>query len=147
MRSPSAVRPAAAITVFFATPAIDPAPSIPAPAQTADRRLVAQAQSEDGAISLATLVEEGAGRVSLSVSGLEPGPGRAPELWVVHSDGAPRSLRQIPEGGSFSRDLTRDERALFVPGASLAITYEDGPSISHEAPSSDILVLGSLSEI
>jgi len=138
---------AAAVMLLVGNPAGGPTQPLPAPVEAPERRLVAQAQSEDGAISLTSLVEQRARRISLSIAGLEPGSGRAPELWIVPAGGAPRSLGQVPEGGSFSRDLTDDERHLLVPGSSLAVTYEDRATIPNPAPTGDILVLGSLSEV
>jgi len=137
---------AAAITFFIAAPGSEPETPASAPDEAPENRLVAQVQSEDGTISLTSVVEQRAGRIALNISGLEPGNGRASELWIVPSDGSRRSLGQIPESGSFRRELSEQERPLFVPRASLAVTYEDSETIPHAAPTSDILVIGGLSQ-
>ena len=118
-----------------------------APAPAAGDRLIAQLGSEDGALSLSGLVDAQASRISLAIAGFAPGIGEAPELWVVPAGGAPQSLGRIPESGSFSRTLTQEERGLLVPGASLAVTYEDSGSIPNTAPTTDILLLGGLTEV
>ena len=139
---------AAAITLFFVTP--QSSQTMPGPIETgapAEVRLVAQLQSEDGTISLAGLVERQAGVLSLNIAGLEPGEGAAPELWVVPADGIPRSLGQIPASGTFSRELDAQERDFLVEGSALAVTYEEIGTIPHGAPSTDILVLGGLTQV
>ena len=139
---------AAAITLFFVTP--QSTQSVPGPVETsapAEERLVAQLQSEDGTISLAGLVERRAGLLSLSISGLQPGEGSAAELWVVPADGVPRSLGQIPASGAFSRALDEQERAFLVEGSALAVTYEESGTIPHPQPTTEILVLGGLTQV
>ncbi len=61
--------------------------------------------------------------------------------------GAPQSLGLIPQTGALQRELTKSERAALVDGASLAVTYEDATSAPHDAPSTDILLIGGSSEV
>ena len=139
---------AAAITLFVASPRTV---TVPGPVQTVaatpSEQYVAQLASEDGALTLAGIVDPQAGDLRLNIGGLQPGEGAAPELWVVPAGGAPQSLGRIPESGSFSRTLTQEERGLLVPGASLAVTYEASGSIPNTAPTTDILLLGGLTEV
>lgn len=139
---------AAAITLFLATPTpvSVPEPS-PAPGASVGERLIAQAQSEDGSINLAGIVESGAGRLTLHVAGLNPDPGLAPELWVVPEGGAPHSLGIIPAQGTFARSLSAEDRALIREGSALAITYEDPATAPHAAPGNDILIVGPLAQV
>ena len=141
---------AAAITLFIASPQPRTV-TVPGPTQTVaatpSEQYVAQLASEDGALTLAGIVDPEAGDLRLAIGGLQPGEGAAPELWVVPEGGSPQSLGQIPASGSFSRDLTAQERDLLVPGASLAVTYEDSGSIPNTAPTTDILLIGGLSEV
>ena len=138
---------AAVVTFIVVTPRGAVEQPAPAPTLAPQQRLVAQLQSADGAISLAGLVEPQAGRISLNIAGLQPASDQAPELWVVPSDGVPRSLGRIPQAGSFSRELTEQERSLLLPGSALAVTYEDSASIPHPAPTTEILALSALSEV
>ncbi|GGD64280.1 hypothetical protein GRI62_12090 [Erythrobacter arachoides] len=144
---------AAALTLLFVQPAGQPParPPAPSPVETAapasGDRLVAQAASEDGAMTLAGFVDPGTGQLALAVGGFAPGAGQAAELWVVPADGAPQSLGVIPAQGSFARALTAAERAALVDGASLAVTYENADDAPHAAPTSDVLVVGRLTRV
>jgi len=138
---------AAAITFIVISPQrVEQLPT-EVPIATSETRLIAQLQSEDGSISLAGIVEPQAGTLSLNIAGLAPQSGSAPELWVVPADGVPRSLGEIPDSGTFSRGLSGEERALLVPGSALAVTYEESGTIPNTAPTTDILVVGALSEV
>ena len=139
---------AAALTLLFVQPAGGPpvAPvetATPAPGE----RLVAQLASEDGALSLAGIVDAGTGYLQLQAEGFAPGEGQAAELWVVPEGGAPQSLGLIPTDGNLQRELTAAERTALVEGASLAVTYEDASGAPHPAPTSDILVVGGLTRV
>lgn len=139
---------AAVFTLFLVSPQLTQ--PVPGPAGTqvvSDGRLVAQLQSEDGSITLAGLVEPEAGVLSLNVAGLQPGAGAAPELWAIPADGIPRSLGQIPQSGSFNRELSAEERSIFVEGTALAVTYEESGTIPHPAPTTEILVVGGLTSV
>lgn len=139
---------AAMLTFVIVKPAVTPPV---APVETAapasGERLIAQLQSEDGALQLAGFVDPQAGEIALSLSGFVPAEGQATELWVVPEGGAPQSLGLVPASGSFSRALTEEERAALIAGAALAVTYENADNAPHAAPTSDILVIGGLTEV
>ena len=141
---------AAAITLLVVNPvARQPAP-VPTPQETqlaSATRYVANAQSEDGAIRLAGLVEPDSNLLQVRVEGLAPGEGQAAELWAVPEGGAPRSLGTIPADGIVSLDLAAAQRSALGTGAALAVTYEDPASIPNDAPTSDILIVSPLTEI
>ena len=141
---------AAAITLLVMSPAtMAPSPA-PAPTETqapSTPRYVAQAQSEDGSIQLAGLVDPAGNSLQLRVEGLAPAAGQSAELWAVPEGGAPRSLGAIPADGTVSIDLNAAQRSDLGQGAALAITYEDSATIPHPAPTSDILVVGPLTEV
>lgn len=139
---------AAVLTFVIVGPGRDTATPVPVetPA-TQGPRLVAQAQSEDGALQLATVVDPETGRLSLTTAGFDPGEGRALELWVVPAGGAPQSLGLVPAQGQFARDLTTEERGLLVEGATLAVTYENATGAPHDAPSTDILAASGLATV
>jgi anti-sigma-K factor RskA len=138
---------ATAFTLLVGDPRRGPVESIPAQVESAEARLVAQLQSDDRSISLASMVEQQTGRISINISGLEPGIDRAPELWIVPGDGVPRSMGRIPESGRFSRYLTELERQFLVAGSTLAVTYEDPATIPHTAPTTEIIVSAKLAPI
>ncbi|WP_340588694.1 anti-sigma factor [Erythrobacter alti] len=143
---------AAAVAAVLTLLLVQPAGQAPiAPVETTAPAsgpvLIAQLQSADGALTLAGLVDPNASELSLNIEGFAPGEGQAAELWVVPAGGAPQSLGLIPASGSFERQLTEAEQQALVAGASLAVTYEDASSAPHEAPSTDILVIGGLSSV
>ncbi len=139
---------AAALTVVLVQPAGQaPVTPVETSAPVLGERLVAQLASDDGALTLAGFVDPQGGQIAVNLAGFAPGEGQATELWVVPEGGAPQSLGLIPASGRFSRELTATERASLVEGAALAVTYEDAANAPHEAPTSDILVIGGLTSI
>lgn len=139
---------AALLTFLLLQPAGGPPENpVETSAPLAGERLIAQLQSEDGMLTLAGFVDQQEGQLAVNLAGFDPGEGQATELWVVPEGGAPQSLGLIPSSGNFTRDLTASERASLIEGASLAVTYEDASNAPHEAPTTDILVIGGLTSI
>lgn len=144
----AAAAAAVALTLLVVpTTTTPPVAPVETTAPVSGERLIAQLQSEDGELSLSSLVDPRAGQIAVSLDGFDPAEGQATELWVVPEGGAPQSLGLIPASGTFERELTEAERASLVEGASLAVTYEDASTAPHAAPGSDILVIGGLSRI
>jgi len=139
---------AASLALFLATPKVDsdgpPIAETPEPARSP--QLVAQIADDDAGRSLATIIDEGSGRISLSIDGLEAGEGQTPELWVIPSGGSPVSLGAIPESGAYARELSANERRLLVDGASLAVTFEEDTGTRHAEPTPPILLVGPLDQ-
>lgn len=141
---------AASVTLLLIEPAPSPDPISPPPSVAGagpGERLVAQTQSEEGAIRLASIVDHDAGSLTLNVSGLQPGEGEISELWVVPEGGVPRSLGPIPQDGEFVREFDAEERTLLREGSALAITYEQAVGAPHAAPTSDILIVAPLGRV
>ncbi len=137
---------AAAIALYVTTTGPAPvAPPVEAPA--AQPVLIAQLQGEDGAMRLASVIDPSTGRLSLSIEGLAAEAGRSPELWVVPDGGAPVSLGLIPQTGSAERELSAEQAGLLVPGATLAVTFEDAASAPHAAPTPPIVLAGTLDRV
>ncbi|MEB3415940.1 anti-sigma factor [Alteriqipengyuania sp. WL0013] len=139
---------AAALALFLATPR--PAAVGPAVEPSQNQRgpqLVAQLSDESGALGIASVIDPSAERLALKIRGFEPGPEESPELWVVPAGGAPISLGLIPASDEFERDLSAEERALLVEGATLAVTIEQRDGAPHDAPSTPILVAGPLDQV
>lgn len=144
----AAAAAAAVLTLLLVQPAGQgPITPIETAAPISGPRLIAQLQSEDGALVLTGLVDSAAQELSLNIEGFAPGDGQATELWVVPAGGAPQSLGLIPASGLFERELTETEREALVAGASLAVTYEDASNAPHSAPSTEILVIGGLTSV
>jgi anti-sigma-K factor RskA len=137
---------AAAIALYVSTPGPVPV-APPAEAPAPQPVLIAQLQGEDGVMRLASVVDPASGRLSLSIEGLDAQPGTAPELWVVPQDGAPVSLGLIPQAGSTERSLSAEQADLLVPGATLAVTFEDETTAPHQAPTPPIVLAGTLDRV
>ena len=72
---------------------------------------------------------------------------QAPELWIIPANGAPQSLGLIAPTGQSDMRVAPSLRALFVEGATLAVTMEQRESAPHEAPSSAPVAAGQISII
>nr|WP_247712114.1 anti-sigma factor [Qipengyuania qiaonensis] len=137
---------AAALVLFLSTPATSPV-APPQIASTPGDQLVAQLGDDETNRSLASRIDPDSGELRLAISGLQADTGKTPELWVIPAGGAPISLGAIPEEGDFSRDLSTEESALLVAGATLAVTFEDDTGERHETPTMPILLAGALAEV
>lgn len=71
----------------------------------------------------------------------------AHELWVIPSDGVPRSLGLIAPDGITQVALSVHLEPLLVDGASLAVSLEDASGAPHAAPSSTPIATGRISSI
>lgn len=142
-----------AVAAAIVALAIDPlgSPQIPAGqvVNVAGPQLIAQLQDADGKLQLATRIDPGGDRLTLAAAGLTQADDAAfaPELWVVPTGGAPISLGLIPGDGDFSRELTDEEQGLLIAGATIAVTIEDRSTAPHAAPTSEILLAGSLTAL
>ena len=146
----AAAAAAAAITLLLVNPTTGPTAPVPtAPSTQGEQatRYVAQAQSEDGSISLAGIVDPANESLRIRVDGLAPSQGQVAELWAVPEGGAPRSLGSIPADGTVSIALDDAQRGDLGAGSALAVTYEDGGGVPHEAPTSTILIVGPLTQL
>lgn len=142
-----------AVAAALVALAIDPLGSPQIPAAQVDTasgpQLIAQLRDADGKLQLATRIDPAGERLTLAAAGLTQANDRAfaPELWVVPKGGAPVSLGLIPGDGDFSRELTGDEKALLIAGATIAVTIEERGTAPHAAPTSDILLAGPLTAL
>ena len=137
---------AAALVLFLSTPATSPV-APPDIAAIPGDQLVAQLSDEETDRSLTSRIDPESGQLRLAIAGLQAEPGKTPELWVIPAGGAPISLGAIPQEGAFSRDLSVEESALLVAGATLAVTFEDDTGQRHETPTMPILLAGPLAEV
>lgn len=137
---------AAAVVIYLSTPVPEPVlPPVGVPA--AGTVLIAQLQGEDGNMRLASVLDPASGRLTLSIAGLAAEAGTSPELWVVPEGGAPVSLGLIPQAGSAERSLSPEQAELLIPGATLAVTFEDEATAPHDAPTPPIVLAGTLDRV
>ncbi|SEI84241.1 Anti-sigma-K factor RskA [Sphingobium sp. AP50] len=114
-----------------------------APAPTAMG--VAQLADASGAGALAIAYDPSRGTLRLSRAMLGDSQKR-PELWVIPSDGKPRSLGLI-NGGSGTLTIDRSLQPFLAEGVTLAITLEDPSTAPHPAPTSAPILTGKISII
>jgi len=128
---------AAALGLFILVrPADGPAPEAMGFAQLADA---------SGAGTLAIAYDQSRGTLRLSRAMLGDNHKR-PELWVIPSDGKPRSLGLI-NGDSRTLTIDRNLQPFLAEGVTLAITLEDPATAPHPAPTSAPILTGKISII
>lgn len=95
---------------------------------------------------VAAIYDRATGRFVARLSPLDT-RGRVPELWLIGSDGKPKSLGIAETGGSISITLPPELRHLFADGATIAISLETPSTTPHSAPSGPILGSAKISGI
>lgn len=71
----------------------------------------------------------------------------APELWVIPSDGVPRSLGLITPDGTTKVRLPESLQPFVVDGSVLAVSLEEAEGAPHAAPSRAPIATGRISSI
>jgi len=116
-------------------------PNTPSPASIG----VAQLADASGAGALAIAYDQSRGTLRLSRAMLGDSNKR-PELWVIPSDGKPRSLGLI-NGDNGTLAIDRSLQHFLAEGVTLAITLEDPATAPHPAPTSAPILTGKISII
>lgn len=133
---------AAALALVLVTHPVQ-APVAPLPPEQV---VVAQmAGAPDGPVVLARFDPQ-TGRLTLQPTGIKAGPLK-PELWVIPSDGRPRSLGLITADADSSIIVGPDHRPFMADGATLAVSMEPATGVPHDAPSSTPVAAGKISLI
>jgi anti-sigma-K factor RskA len=70
--------------------------------------------------------------------------GRVPELWVIASGKAPRSLGLVSNDRAWTVTVPEDARAALVTGSVLAVSLEPAAGAPHAAPAGPIVAKGSI---
>ncbi len=111
-----------------------------------DQSAVAQLGTGDGPALLAASYDAAAGELRIRAITL-PDSRLSPELWVIPSDGVPRSLGLVAAVGTSRVAVSPEYRALMADGASLAISLEPIEGAPHKAPSSTPIAVGKIAII
>lgn len=115
----------------------DSAPRVqPAPAST--ENAIAQINGPEGEFVVTSRYTPDTQILSVAVEGLEADE-LAPELWLIPSDGRPRSLGLIDPKREIVIRLGPGMADLIREGAVMAVTMEPREDAPHEAPSGEIL--------
>jgi anti-sigma-K factor RskA len=107
---------------------------------------VAQLTSEAKALHVVARYDGAHGMLALRTTGIQTAA-KSPELWVIPSDGKPRSLGLIAPKGQSEVEVPSALRAFLRDGATLAVTMEDAATAPHNAPTSTPIAVGSISVI
>ena len=130
----------AAVLVF--RPVAQPVEVVRPPAQV----VVAQLDGRESGAFLAANYDPAAG--ALRVRAIQmPQSELAPELWIIPSDGVPRSLGYVSATGISDIVVAVPHRKLMQEGATLAITMEPRAATPHAVPSAAPVAAGRISTI
>lgn len=116
--------------------------NVPAPEQPLAPPVIAQLAGADGTL-LAANVNVQTGQVIIRAISL-PDSDLVPELWVIPSDGVPRSLGLISAENTTAVTLSDAVRPLVTDGATLAVSLEQPQGAPHKAPSSTPIAMGKI---
>ena len=106
---------------------------------------VSQLADASGAAILGVAYDRQHGTLRLSQTSIGTAT-KMPELWIIPSDGKPRSLGLLAQDTK-SIHVSREMQIFFENGATLAITLEDPGTAPHEAPSSTPILTGKITDI
>lgn len=121
----------------------------PAPIRsTSDTQSVAVAQltGDIEGLVLAVSYNPGTAKMRVDVNGM-PETDTAPELWIVGSDGIPRSLGQIGRDGISTMTVPSDHRQLINAAAILQLSMEPPSDIPHAKPTGEPVAIGKITII
>lgn len=123
---------------------VGPTPSI-APSE-APSVAVAQLTGEIDGLVLAVSYNPETAEMRVDVNGM-PETDTAPELWIVGSDGIPRSLGQIGRNGISAMTVPSDHRKLISSTATLQLSMEPPSEIPHAKPTAEPVASGKITFI
>ncbi len=134
----AALSVAAALVLFIAmrplpVPIVEPA--IPMP-------MVAALAGEKGTV-VAVSYDATSGKLVIAPTALDPGKGDA-ELWVIPEGGKPRSLGVVSAKLADQQFVPSADRALILPGATLAISQEAKGGSPTGQPTGAIVAAGKI---
>jgi anti-sigma-K factor RskA len=108
--------------------------------------LIAALGSETGAASLTASYEVGTGRMIVTPVSLDTGK-LYPELWIIPSDGKPRSLGIVASKAATSMTVPAELQQFMATGGTLAITPEPQNGGPGGQPSGPVIASGKITTI
>lgn len=117
----------------------------PAPAQPTAPPLVAMVGGDQDQMMVVANWDPVQRRLVLAVAGDMPAdPGKSHELWVIPSDGTPRSIGVMPDGKMMHMDLAAQIAELLRQGSTIAISIEPPGGSPTGAPTGPVMWTGKL---
>jgi anti-sigma-K factor RskA len=110
--------------------------------------LVATLSSADRASVVAVGIDRASGRLVVQPSALQAAlDRRVAELWVVPSDGRPRSLGTVDPAAPRALGATGEARSALVPDATLAISLEPPGGSPTGQPTGPVILSGKITRL
>lgn len=135
---------AASLAALLAVGRPETAPP-PVPAAPA-RPMVAQLAPEGAPATLLAAWDVERGMVRIMPASL-PTQGRSPQLWMIPSDGTPRSLGMIDMTEMRDMPLTPEQRALMTEAVTIAVSLEPAGGSPTGLPTGPVVASGKFSAI
>lgn len=137
-----ALAASAVAAVLLAIVATRPAPAPVVVTRQAPAPMVAMLTGEGGA-QIAIAYEQAAGRIMISPNALDARAGDA-ELWLIPSDGKPRSMGVFDDKTKIARDVSAAMRPLVREGAMFAVSLEPRGGSPSGAPTGPVVASGKI---
>lgn len=106
-------------------------------AQAEGERQIAQITGDASRVLVSALYDPASGTIAVKLD-LPVEPSLVPELWVIPSDGKPRSLGTF-DSANAQLSVDRAIRPYLADGATLAVTMEPADEAKHDAPTGPVL--------
>ncbi len=110
--------------------------------------MVAVLSGKSGVVSVN--YDPASGRIASVVSGLDVSDGhggqRAPELWVIPSDGKPRSLGVLAQDRAGWRAAPAAAAKAMAPGVTMAVSLEPLGGSTTGLPTGPVVLTGKLAQ-
>jgi anti-sigma-K factor RskA len=129
----------AAMLAFLLVPRIAHTPTTPAPHAV----VVASLTTTDKSASLPAVIDLSTGEARVAAAALAPS-GKSAELWMIGSDGVPKSMGVLADAGPSRMILPAKELALVTAGVKLAVSIEPVGGSPTGKPTGPIVASGTL---
>ena len=140
----SAIAASLALVVAFDT--TRPPPPAEAPAARG-AVMVAALMSEDKAMMMSAAWRPEDHSLMVMPGNMPSDPGHSHELWIIPSDGKPRSLGLMTGEGPHRMDIPSDMATHFAEKATLAISVEPEGGSPGDAPTGPVIASGNLAKV
>lgn len=110
-------------------------------------RFTAALQATSGAAGFAAEVDAAGSKVSIRLVGIAPGAQRVPELWIIPSDGRPRSLGVISDSAGTTLAIPAALSGFVGADSTLAVSIEPQGGSPTGLPTGPVVATARLQRI